>query len=297
MIEDISPANDIEQRSMHDDSITCGNVEGTLHFYKPPTDGSDPQFEVTDTSGAGRKNYGHNPVRVVVSDLREREQQFSLAQHSFAAVMHTPLKNVDFTNVAEVKERYALDAINLIMKHLPTSKRIVVFDATIRRASPENAHCRPVRKVHVDQTPFGVCRRVKKHLTDREAAEFSRGDLRVRLINVWRPILGPVHDHPLTMAESLSVEDQDLVKVKHIYPDYVGETYAVKYNPSQRFWYWSNMSTEDVLLLQCFDSVQYTDDPGSLRSIRCAHASFTPVHSDTEQRNRQSIEIRCLVLG
>lgn len=176
-------------------------------------------FEVTDPSGAGRKNYGHNPMPVLIRDIRGCETQFSPMQHSFAAISEDQPEIIDLENVEDVKERYSLGAVNSIVKHVPASEKVVVFDSTIRRASPKEKLCRPVRKVHIDQTPQGVLQRIRKHLSDHEAAEMQAGRLRVRLINVWRPLSGPVVDHPLAVAESLTINDVDLVEVKHVYPE------------------------------------------------------------------------------
>ena len=35
----------------------------------------------------------------------------------------------------------------------------------------------------------------------------------------------------------------------------VGEIYAVKHHEHIRFWYWSNMSPKEAILLQTFDSL------------------------------------------
>ena len=285
----VSQNDDIRKRK--------GDVIGILHFYKPPEDGSDPCFEVTDSSGAGRKNYGHNPKPVLIQDMRKKETQFSLDIHSFAAVCRHPPQTVDFTNATDIKGKYELDAATIILKHVPAAQKVVIFDSTIRRASPSETLCRPVRKVHIDQTRLGALRRVNLHLSGHEANEVAANRLRVRIVNVWRPIVKPVLDHPLAVGDSSTIQESDLVKVKHIYPESAGETYAVKYSPAQRFWYWSHMSPSDVLLLQCFDSLQNLDDTAQPSGVRCAHASFNPLAFGDERCRRQSIEVRCLVLG
>lgn len=43
---------------------------------------------------------------------------------------------------------------SLLLDNVPGSRVVVIFDAVIRRAAPSEAHCRPVRKVHIDQTPM-----------------------------------------------------------------------------------------------------------------------------------------------
>lgn len=55
------------------------------------------------------------------------------------------------------------------------------------------------------------------------------------LLQVWKPLRGPVLDAPLAMADATTVAADDLIPNYLVYPDRVGEVYALKYNPSQRY--------------------------------------------------------------
>jgi hypothetical protein len=98
-------------------------------------------------------------------------------------------------------------------------------------------------------------------------------------------------------AKSGTVKDQDLVAVAQLYPHYTGETFAVKHNSAQKYWFWSNIYTIDVVLLQCFDTMESVDMNGKKRRTRYAHGSFNLAGSSNETYSRSSIELRCLVLG
>ena len=65
---------------------------------------------------------------------------------------------------------------------------------------------------------------------------------RVQVINLWRPIRGPLRDAPLAMLDGTTVEPGDLVASDLIYPDRSGETYSVKYNPNHRWFYIPEMT-------------------------------------------------------
>jgi hypothetical protein len=107
--------------------------------------------------------------------------------------------------------------------------------------------------VLADQTPKSGEHRVYKHLGD-EAESLLQG--RARLINIWRPLRGPVLDNPLAVADYRSIDPQnDLVPSELRYENgFVGETFVVKYNPNQRFYYVSEMQPDEVLLLKCWDN-------------------------------------------
>ncbi|KAL9036667.1 MAG: hypothetical protein Q9214_006033 [Letrouitia sp. 1 TL-2023] len=247
---------------------------GYLHFYQPPMNGSTPTFVVTHPSGAGQKNYMHNPVLVSIRDIRHREASFSLDKHSFAAVPRIAPTGLNSTDDETLKQKYALDAVQTILENVAGST-----------------------KVNIDQTPSAVMLRAKQHLSEFEMQAILAGKTRIRLINVWRPLKSTVTDYPLAFAESQTIEEPDLVKVKHVYPNSVGETFAVKYNPGQRFCYWSFMTINEALLLQCYDSMAQPDDSGRMHHMGCAHASFIPLTVSEKNSNRQSIEVRCLVLA
>ncbi|KFH44629.1 hypothetical protein ACRE_045690 [Hapsidospora chrysogenum ATCC 11550] len=70
------------------------------------------------------------------------------------------------------------------------------------------------------------------------------------IINVRRPIK-TIRRHPLTVAYSSTVRDEDLVPIPLIDPDRNGEVLGVRYNERQRFYYKSGLTPEEVV----FDKV------------------------------------------
>jgi hypothetical protein len=87
----------------------------------------------------------------------------------------------------------------------------------------------PVRYVHNDYTSWSGRRRVTDHLEPEHAAERLRG--RHAVINVWRPIGGPVEEAPLAVCDARSIAPRDLIPTDLVYPDRVGEVYSMTYNP------------------------------------------------------------------
>ncbi|KUJ11498.1 uncharacterized protein LY89DRAFT_758171, partial [Mollisia scopiformis] len=240
-------------------------VRSTLHFYAPPKDGSKPEFHVTHPSGSGTKNYGHDEVEVMIQDIRGHEAEFSLDQNSFQPV-HEPLNiELDFDDPVQVEESYYPAIINLILKQVSGAKEVFIFDHCIRKVTNDRSQQRPVNKVHVDQTPKAALMRYEMHVPEATRKKFE-GE-RIRLINIWRPLKGPVLEYHLAVADSKNMRKKDLIKITHVYPDRIGETYGVKHRDEQKFWYLSGMKVDEVLLLQCFDS---RAEGGNC----CAHASF-----------------------
>lgn len=66
-----------------------------------------------------------------------------------------------------------------------------------------------------------------------------------------------MHDWPLAVCEFNSLDVvNDLVPTTLKYPPPLphGETYSVTHSPTHRWWFWSEMTPDDVLLLKCYDS-------------------------------------------
>jgi hypothetical protein len=111
----------------------------------------------------------------------------------------------------------------------------------------------------------------------------------VQVINLWRPIRGPLRDAPLAMCDGHTVARDDLVASDLIYPNRRGETYSVKYNPNHRWFYFPEMTTDEALLLKCYDSA--TDG----RTRFGPHTAFIDQTTPADAPPRESIELRTLV--
>ncbi len=72
-----------------------------------------------------------------------------------------------------------------------------------------------------------------RDLLPAEAEALLEG--RVQIINLWRPIIGMLWDSPLALCDARTVDAEDLVASDLIFPDRVGETYALTYNTGQKW--------------------------------------------------------------
>jgi hypothetical protein len=144
--------------------------------------------------------------------------------------------------------------------------------------------------VHIDQSYDAAPKRVTHHLP-AEAETLLKG--RYQIINVWRPIKTILKD-PLGVAAANSVEEDDLVPIKLIYPDRVGETLSVRPEKEGRtdgghqWHYLFKQAPDEVTLIKCFDSK--TDG----RARRVPHSAFSD-EEFADEAARESIEVRALV--
>lgn len=114
---------------------------------------------------------------------------------------------------------------------------------------------------------------------------------RVRLVNVWRPIQNTVAHYPLAAADWQTVDDKrDFQTTTRYYPAYTGSAVNVRWHDDQRFWYLSDQTPEECMLIKIFDSL---DDGKIARAT--PHSAFYDPTSHPDAPQRQSIEVRCLI--
>jgi hypothetical protein len=258
--------------------------------YLAPTAGKPRTYAFDPPPGEPKSTALPEPHQVPVFNGRSIAENFSLDREGFALVRH-PTAVRDFTNDKEVRQVYYPAAEAFIQATL-RADRVVIFDHTVRRRIEGAADNRgggprqPATRVHVDQTVTSGANRVREHLGDR-AEELLKG--RVQVINLWRPIIGPLRDSPLAMCDATTVAPDDLVASDLIYPNRSGETYSVTYNPSHRWFYFPDMTTDEALLLKCYDSA--TDG----RTRFGPHTAFVDPNTPVDAAPRESIELRTLV--
>jgi hypothetical protein len=268
----------------------AGPVTATITFYAPPTDGAKPyNYVSTPPAGSPQRNYADDDNAVSISDLRGHPDLsgFTTDTSGFQPVPHAPttMSYDDWASDETVRERYYPEVEQLLLNSVPGKPhRVFIFDHTIRRTVP-GASRGPVRRAHVDQTTASAAERVRLHM-GAEADELLNG--RVRIINAWRPLRGPIKAFPLAYADSRTLKDDTLVGVEHRYPNRTGETAGVKFDPAQRWWYWSGMEPGEAVLLQCADL--------GGAGARTPHTAFADPRSAPEE-GRESIEVRALVFG
>ncbi|KAK3072347.1 hypothetical protein LTR53_006997 [Teratosphaeriaceae sp. CCFEE 6253] len=265
--------------------VPRGTTRATLTFYSPPSDGSSPfNYVETPPTGSPQRNYGEFPQEVTIEDVRGREKDFDMNTNGFGVIQGVQSEEKDFTDDEHIKQVYYPEVERLLLENAPGAKRVFLFDHTVRRSDP-GARRAPVNRAHIDQTTKSATARVHFHMKE-EAVELLKD--RVRLINVWRPLNGPVVASPLAYADSRSVPDSDIVGVEHRYPDRTGETAGVKFTDQGKWFYWSGMTNEERILLQCYDSKD---------GARTPHSAFTDGRTQPGWPGRESIEVRALVFG
>jgi hypothetical protein len=122
------------------------------------------------------------------------------------------------------------------------------------------------QQVHIDQTYWAGIGRVRLHLGEDAAQRVLSGASIARICNVWRPLVGPVNNRPIAVADFRSLDwERDFKETLPAPPECrTGESQMIRYHPEQRWYYFSKMATDECLLLKCFDSGSGVRSPHSV---------------------------------
>ncbi len=190
--------------------------------------------------------------------------------------------------------------IEAVLAALTGASAVVVFDHNVRSANAAAAKRpgvrAPVDMVHGDYSLASGSRRCLEIL---QASKYTGPTpTRTALVNVWRPLHGPVVDIPLAMCHAGSVAAADLVAtpIEHYdetaagTPRLTGEILSVRHNATHRWFYASNMQADEIFIFKGYDSKA----TGVARAT--PHTGFTHPDRPPEFIPRESIEVRALLI-
>lgn len=243
------------------------------------------QYEPPEGTERRRGDYAEQVIDI--ADGRPLRGAFSLDVQGFE-LLHSPTLADDLYDEDELQSIYRPEIEDLV-KGVTGADKVLVFDHTIRSNAPQHRGAagirEAVRRVHNDYTDKSAPQRIRDLLPADEAER--RLKKRFAFINVWRPIAGPLEEAPLALADARSLRASDLVASDLIYPDRLGETYAIAHSPGQRWFYFPHMSRDEVVLIKCYDSA-------SGKAKLSAHTAFDDPTAPAKPRPRQSIEVRTI---
>jgi hypothetical protein len=242
------------------------------------------------------ETFGPNNIRRKTSGTQEvhpmevrdaRQGGFTLDQNGFTFVEHQTAVR-DFLDADELKRVYYPEVSRLIGT-LAGAKRVHVFDHTLRSGNEAEREAKllrePVLSAHNDYTEWSGPNRVRELLPEESEALLKS---RFAIIQVWRAINQPIESNPLAIADAGSVAPDDLLIAERRYPNRVGQTYRLKYNPRHRWFYFPRMRRDEALVFKVYDSAK------DGRARFTPHTSFDDPTTPPGAPPRQSIEARAL---
>lgn len=225
---------------------------------------------------------------VLVHDGRAVADRLSLDHEGFV-LRRGPTAVTNFYDESQIVSVFYAECEEIVKK-ATGANRAFAFDHIVRneaKAAVKGSGVKmPSSRVHNDYTTWSSPQRVRD-LMGPQAEQLLKQ--RYAIINLWRPIAGPLLKNPLALCDAESLDEENLVASDLRYPDRVGETYSVTYNPAQRWFYFPHMQGDEYVLIRCFDSAR----SGAARFS--AHGGFTDPATPPDAPPRESIEVRMVV--
>jgi hypothetical protein len=270
--------------------IETAAVEAPLNFLRP-MQGRPISYQYDPPPGIPQRTGEDDAHRVTIRNARPFAALLSLDAEGFA-FLRAPSAFTDFQDDAVIRSAYYPE-VEKLLAEVTGAALVVNFDHNVRnaaRAANGEAGIRgPVARTHNDFTLRSGPDRARRELELRglDAESLLRG--RFAIVNLWRPIGRPVEQSPLALCDARTIAPEDIVATDLVYRDRTGETYALRHNPAQRWYYFPHMAPSEAILIKSYES-----DPGVARFS--PHSAFDDPTSRHDAPERESIETRSLVI-
>ncbi|WVF67024.1 hypothetical protein IAT40_001767 [Kwoniella sp. CBS 6097] len=268
----------------------------------------DPSIYLTYEQGRSRPT---EYLRVPISNLRNELDDGSidplhqLKERGYAVLRHQS-EWVDDIPSEKGTAKYLEESANLL-KSILKCDRVIAWNSVCRKNTtdtkekkvdkqkePEKGFVPSSRRqpiagtAHVDQNPewgFELCGKA----IGAPASRFRR----CQIVNLWRPLHGPVTNAPLAMVSGRTVQPEDL----GTHASQFGMGHDLHHSQSQQWAYIRHQMPNDIILLKCYDTEQ-----GANGEVKwCGHSAVQVDHdaegiSEELVRPRESIEVRLVAL-
>jgi hypothetical protein len=283
---------------------TVRSVEAEINYLLP-----GPDINRRFVSAGVEVNTGtYGPFKVKVRDGRAIKKHFTLDTHGFMLADNTSQVK-DFYDKDEVDRLYQ-DEVAAAVKAMTGATFVVPGGWMIRNSgdiSKYQKHEGPYRhqggvqppagEAHIDTEPSRADRFARA--TYQRVRPDGPGYKRFIYSSFWRTFSEPPQDCPLAVCDHRSVGDDEGVPNVLYIVDKIPEGEAMfapmpdadqmaaaifRYNPAHRWWYFSYMNRDEVLLLKFHDSDHSV-------AWRTPHTAFWDP-SFPDRKERSSIECR-----
>ncbi|GAA5901509.1 uncharacterized protein JCM6883_000235 [Sporobolomyces salmoneus] len=257
-------------------------------------------------------------VNVPLHDLRDEFErlgsaEFQLDERGYAAIKHTSaFASIEGLKAVETTNAYLKECCELY-KDLLGADEVVAWNSVIRSndetAIPDVKETRqkavqqdvpPAETVkaisssaHVDQDEE-YARVVAKRAAGEDVFEKYR---RIQIVNLWRPLQGPVTNAPLAVCSYRSMNfEKDLMRCAGAY----GTHWSISHSPQQQWSYISHQMPDEALLLRCYDSEMGSRGQALFSAHTAVDVIDEPLPAGIEEGTplvpRTSVEVRLIVL-
>ncbi|KAI1824922.1 S-adenosyl-L-methionine-dependent methyltransferase [Xylaria intraflava] len=282
---------------------TTKQLVSEMRFLEPwDATRGNPYVRMSPAPGFDRTNFEWRSYPVAFTDARPVKESFTLDTNGFAyfedVVSQDLIDGIRRNEPDSTAKDTYCKHVEHFVREMTGAPRVIVFDHTLRKRRTElektqntDGKEQPATMVHCDQSEKGALRRLRMNIGENESVEdLLKG--RVQMINVWRPLNGPVRDWPLATMDYQTTKASDMYPcdlLRHEYEER-GQTATFVYRDEHEWYYLDKQLSSEVTVIKIWDS------EASGVSKFCAHAAFNDSSAPPDTEPRESIEVRCLVI-
>ena len=254
-------------------------VNAQVRYLNPEWKGSSEPPHIGD-----RDSRRANTSKHEVSIYDARGLELGLDSAGFLLTNHESAVR-DFHDKEEVAATYYREVTDLI-QNLTGADEVFIAEHVVRTEDTSDFNSAYARFVHCDYSTTDPQAYAQRTLELREVELDPARQWEFAWYNTWQPIEREVQQNPLAMIDVRTLAEGDVVD--YYFTGYGNEilTSMPVFNPQHRFYQFSRMQTNELLVLKQLDT-----RPG-LR-FSCPHTSFD-LEAPADALPRRSIEVRLM---
>lgn len=246
-------------------------------------------------------NIAVDEVPMQLSDLR-MTNHMTLQQNGFELVQIPSGDNINWDDREQVKEVY-YPQVKSLLQRMTSASRVEIIQHNLRKGKIEKGHTdlsklpyqdsghpinQPSVLTHVDFTETSAPKILENYFGKEAAAELKKKPWAI--IQVWRPVVGPVQDSALGFVDAATLSKDDILPVNlFLTEQYSLEVNYIVHNSSHR-WFWTSQMQEN----EAYVFVNY-DSRNDGRARFTPHSTIVDPDVPKDAPVRQSCETRAFV--
>ncbi len=220
-------------------------MRGRVHYHEEGQGRAEILIDVDGILG-NRVDPPYSAVDVELEDGRITPPTWNEDRLVFVSAPRDPLRAATFDD-----ERDAYEAqLRALLRTQLGATEVVVFDHTLR--AEDGGFRPPSYHVHCDYNAWSARTRLQALLGRETAAGWSEGHFAV--VNVWRPLGGPVVRAPIGFVRPCSVDPSDWLDVDIVFPDRRGQVRGLRHDPAHRWVYLPRMDLDEAAVFATYVS-------------------------------------------
>ena len=224
---------------------------------------------------------------VEIHDARDglASGELTLDANGFALFRHASAVH-DFRNDEEIHRVYYAEIVALA-KRATGAREVIITQHVVRTEDTSDFNKAYARFVHCDYTLDKPRDLAKRALARRKLYSVDFANSEFAWFNSWQPFDHPVERNPLAVVDASTVKPEYVVDYYYTGYRQKGRSAMPVRDAGHRFYYVSQMQTDELLLLKQQDTRE------GLSKV-CPHTSFDDPTSAPHAPPRRSVEVRMM---